>query len=157
MKKVLIIMLCALTVFAFAACGSSEPEADSEDYAVSGNTIEYMGATLAVNGAEFVHDDNWGEDYLCLHTIYTNNAEESYELASAFVIVADQGNGDIDAREASDYDTAEETNAHTDLEVGATADCDLYFPVDASAPVTIRIMNPDGMDTVFAEFAYTPE
>lgn len=157
MKKHLIIMLIALMAcFALAGCGSDE-ESSEQTAKVTGTsgTVEYSDATLKVNGGEYVSADDG--DYFCLHMNYANNAEEAYELASSFVVVADQGNGSIDARQASDYDTEAEANAWAEIPTGESADCDYYFPVDASQPVTIQVLNPDGMDTVLAEFEYSPE
>lgn len=167
MKKTLVSLLLAVLVsLVIAGCGGSADKSDEQAMAVeedrdeetgSAGNIEYLDAALKVNGGEYVHDDALDEDYFCLHMNYANNSTEAYELASSFVVVADQGNGYIDARQGSDYNTEEEANAWKEIEVGESADCDYYFPVDASQPVKIQVMNPDGMDTVLAEFEYSPE
>ena len=43
------------------------------------------------------------------------------------------------------------------IDAGSSIECEFWFPVESSDPVTIQVLNPDGEDTVMAEVTFTPE
>lgn len=60
----------------------------------------------------------------------------------------------IEPRDEVDADTFEEQNVYELIDAGDSIECEYWFPVDPSQPVTIQILNPDGEDTVMAELTF---
>ena len=128
--------------------------------------IEYLGATLDINEGEFMDDDFFDEDLFCLHMTYTNDLgnpnrenDDEFEkdsLDASFVIQALQDGEVIDPRSEVEAETIEEENCYERIDQGQTIECEMYFEVDTSEPVTIQVLNPDGQDTVMAEINYAP-
>ena len=128
--------------------------------------VEYEGASVEVNEGEFVTDDDEDEEFFVLHMTYTNDLdlvtqdsdvddpENQDALDRSFVIKAVQGQNVIDPRDEIDAETIEEDNAYQMIDAGKSIECDYWFPVDASQPVTIQILNIDGEDTVMAELTF---
>ena len=128
--------------------------------------VEYEGASIEVNEGEFVTDDDEDEEFFVLHMTYTNDLdlvthdsdvddpENQDALDRSFVIKAVQGENVIDPRDEIDAETIEEDNAYQMIDAGKSIECDYWFPVDASQPVTIQILNIDGEDTVMAELTF---
>ena len=128
--------------------------------------VEYEGASVEVNEGEFVTDDDEDEEFFVLHMTYTNDLdlvtqdsdvddpENQDALDRSFAIKAIQGENVIDPRDEIDAETIEEDNAYQMIDAGKSIECDYWFPVDASQPVTIQILNIDGEDTVMAELTF---
>ena len=136
---------------------------DQDDLTCS---VEYEGASIEVNEGEFVKDDDEDEEFFVLHMTYTNDLdlvtqdsdvddpENQDALDRSFVIKAVQGENVIDPRDEIDAETIEEDNAYQMMDAGKSIEYDYWFPVDASQPVTIQILNIDGEDTVMAELTF---
>lgn len=148
--------------------GSGEPyiATVSDDSA----TIEYLGATLDINEGEFEDEDEVEKvTYFRLGMSFTNDMSEgTYDdevddeykqdsLDAAFVVQAVQDGEVIQPRGPGETETIEEDNVYEKIDELGYLDCEYYFPVDPSKPVTIQVLNPDGEDTVMAELTYKPE
>lgn len=135
-------------------------------------SIEYLGDSLDIEEGEFLSDEVDG-DFFCLRMLFTNDYafmsrdtyasdddDDEYEISSldkSFVIQAVQDGKVILPRSFGETETIEEDNCWEEIDQGSFLDCELYFPVDVSKPVTIQVLNPDGEDTVMAELEYQPE
>ena len=131
--------------------------------------IRYLSAELDIDEAEFVTDDFDDQTYLVLHmlfrndsTLYRSEGDENtrfyYDsLDRAFVILAVQNGEAIDPRGEAETESLEEENSYKEINSGQSLYCDLYFPVEPGKPVTVKVLNPDGEDTVMAEMTFTPE
>lgn len=137
-------------------------------------SIQYLGDSLDIEEGEYVEDEVSG-DFFCLHMTFTNDygfmsddsdsgfsddIDDSYlesSLDKAFVLQAIQDGKVIDPRSEPEAETIEEENSWEVIDEGGFLDCELYFPVDVSKPVTIQVLNPDGEETVMAELEYKPD
>ena len=127
-------------------------------------SVEYESTGVDINEGEFVTDDD--EEYFVLHMTFYNNFDlitydSSVEdtrnqdaLDRSYVIQAVQGDEVIYPRDEVEAETIEEDNAYEMIDAGSMINCDYWFPVDASQPVTIQILNIDGEDTVMAELTF---
>lgn len=55
--------------------------------------------------------------------------------------------------------SVDENTAYVEY-LGATMEideCEMYFPVNTEKTITVQVLNPDGEDTVMAEFDYVPD
>lgn len=84
---------------------------------------------------------------------YTASVDQD-ALDRSFAIKAIQGENLIEPRDEIGAETIEEDNAYQMIDAGTSIECDYWFPVDASQPVTIQILNIDGEDTVMAELTF---
>ena len=83
-----------------------------------------------------------------------DDPENQDSLDRSYVIQAIQGEEVIYPRGEVEAETIEEDNAYELIDAGKSIECEYWFPVDASKPVTIQILNPDGEDTVMAELTF---
>ena len=128
--------------------------------------VEYEGASIEVNEGEFVTDDDEDEEFFVLHMTFSNDLSLITQDSSvddpmnqdaidrSYVIQAVQGDEVIYPRGEIKAETFEEDNAYEMIDAGGMINCDYWFPVDASQPVTIQILNIDGEDTVMAELTF---
>ena len=128
--------------------------------------VEYLGTSLDVNEGEFVQEDEdegeffvlrmtfWNELDLITHDSDVDDIENKDSMERSFVIQAIQGDEVIEPRDEVDADTFEEQNVYELIDAGDSIECEYWFPVDPSQPVTIQILNPDGEDTVMAELTF---
>lgn len=179
--------LCLMTGCSIDTSGSGQGSwSDEGSYTASGEeyranvgddgtaSVEYLGDSLDIEEGEYIEDDVAG-DHFCLHMTFTNDygfmsdsgygssnddLDDSYTQSSldkSFVIQAVQEGKVIDHRSEAETETIEEDNCWELIDEGGFLDCELYFPVDVSKPVTIQVLNPDGEETVMAELEYRPE
>ena len=132
-------------------------EGDGKQIAV--NHIDFT-----IDEGEFVVDDD--EEFFVLHMTFSNDLslitqDSSVDdpmnqdaLDRSYVIQAVQGDEVIYPRGEIEAETVEEDNAYEMIDAGGMINCDYWFPVDASQPVTIQILNIDGEDTVMAELTF---
>ena len=132
MKKTIILLLSLLLAFAAASCSATSPATSDE-----GNDSGYWQDT-GVTGSGYE---------------YTASVDQD-ALDRSFAIKAIQGENLIEPRDEIDAETIEEDNAYQMIDAGTSIECDYWFPVDASQPVTIQILNIDGEDTVMAELTF---
>jgi len=130
-------------------------------------TVEYLGSTVESDEGEFINDDFDGE-FFVLKMTYTNDLdlvthdsdvddiENKDCLDSSFVIRAVQDDNIIDPRDETETETIEEDNVYSYIDAGSMLECEYWFPVDTSEPVTIQVLNPDGEDTVMAKVTFSP-
>ena len=149
----------------FTGTGNEYRANVSEDSA----SIEYLGAIVDIDDAEFVTDDFEDQTYMVLHMLFQNdstlyrsegneNTRFYYDsLDRAFVIQAVQDGETIAHRSEAEAESSEEENCYNEIDSGHSLDCDMYFPVEPDKPVTVQVLNPDGEDTVMAELTFTPE
>ncbi|MBO5514397.1 MAG: hypothetical protein J5961_07420 [Mogibacterium sp.] len=128
--------------------------------------VEYLGTSLDVNEGEFVQEDEdegeffvlrmtfWNELSLMTHDSDVDDIENKDSMERSYVIRAIQGDEVIEPRDEVDAETFEEQNVYELIDAGDSIECEYWFPVDASQPVTIQILNPDGEDTVMAELTF---
>ncbi len=142
MRKTIIFVLCLMLALTAAACSAtssvSTDEGDGSGYSrvtgVTGSGYEY---TASVDQDSSV-DDPMNQD----------------ALDRSYVIQAVQGDEVIYPRGEIEAETVEEDKAYEMIDAGGMINCDYWFPVDASQPVTIQILNIDGEDTVMAELTF---
>ena len=127
-------------------------------------SVEYEGTSVDIDEGEFVVDDD--EEFFILHMTFSNDLslitqDSSVDdpmnqdaLDRSYVIQAVQGDEVIYPRGEIEAETVEEDNAYKMIDAGGMINCDYWFPVDASQPVTIQILNIDGEDTVMAELTF---
>ena len=127
-------------------------------------SVEYEGTSVDIDEGEFVVDDD--EEFFILHMTFANDLslitqDSSVDdpmnqdaLDRSYVIQAVQGDKVIYPRGEIEAETVEEDNAYEMIDAGSMINCDYWFPVDASQPVTIQILNIDGEDTVMAELTF---
>ena len=127
-------------------------------------SVEYEGTSVDIDEGEFVVDDD--EEFFVLHMTFSNDLslitqDSSVDdpmnqdaLDRSYVIQAVQGDEVIYPRGEIKAETFEEDNAYEMIDAGGMINCDYWFPVDASQPVTIQILNIDGEDTVMAELTF---
>lgn len=127
-------------------------------------SVEYLGTRIDIEEGEFDVDD--GEAYFVLDMDFYNDLnfatqesdpddpENQDSLDRSYVIQAIQGDEVIYPRGEVEAETIEEDNAYELIDAGKSIECEYWFPVDASKPVTIQILNPDGEDTVMAELTF---
>ena len=127
-------------------------------------SVEYEGTNVDIDECEFVVDDD--EEFFILHMTFANDLslitqDSSVDdpmnqdaLDRSYVIQAVQGDKVIYPRGEIEAETVEEDNAYEMIDAGSMINCDYWFPVDASQPVTIQILNIDGEDTVMAELTF---
>ena len=127
-------------------------------------SVEYEGTSVDIDEGEFVEDDD--EEFFVLHMTFSNDLtlitqDSSVDdpmnqdaLDRSYVIQAVQGDEVIYPRGEVEAETVEEDNAYEMIDAGGMINCDYWFPVDASQPVTIQILNIDGEDTVMAELTF---
>ena len=127
-------------------------------------SVEYEGTNVDIDEGEFVVDDD--EEFFILHMTFANDLslitqDSSVDdpmnqdaLDRSYVIQAVQGDEVIYPRGEIEAETVEEDNAYEMIDAGKMINCDYWFPVDASQPVTIQILNIDGEDTVMAELTF---
>ena len=177
MRKTIIYVLCLMLAFTAAACsGTSSVTSDGgdesgyhRDTGVTGSgyeytasvdqdsltcSVEYEGTGVDIDEGEFVVDDD--EEFFVLHMTFSNDLnlitqDSSVDdpmnqdaLDRSYVIQAVQGDEVIYPR----------GDAYEMIDAGSMINCDYWFPVDASQPVTIQILNIDGEDTVMAELTF---
>lgn len=183
MKKTIILLICLMLAFTAAACSVTSDEEDGSGYSrVTGVTgsgyeytasvdqdsltcsVEYEGTNVDIDEGEFVVDDD--EEFFILHMTFANDLslitqDSSVDdpmnqdaLDRSYVIQAVQGDKVIYPRGEIEAETVEEDNAYEMIDAGKMINCDYWFPVDASQPVTIQILNIDGEDTVMAELTF---
>ena len=127
-------------------------------------SVEYLGTRIDIEEGEFDVDDD--EAYFVLDMDFYNDLdfatqesdpddpENQDSLDRSYVIQAIQGEEVIYPRGEVEAETIEEDNAYELIDAGKSIECEYWFPVDASKPVTIQILNPDGEDTVMAELTF---
>ncbi len=127
-------------------------------------SVEYLGTRVDIEEGEFDVDDD--EAYFVLDMDFYNDLdfatqesdpddpENQDSLDRSYVIQAIQGEEVIYPRGEVEAETIEEDNAYELIDAGKSIECEYWFPVDASKPVTIQILNPDGEDTVMAELTF---
>ena len=86
---------------------------------------------------------------LCLVLAFTAAA-----CSGTSSVTSDGGDEVIYPRGEIEAETVEEDNAYEMKDAGKMINCDYWFPVDASQPVTIQILNIDGEDTVMDELTF---
>ena len=165
--KKLFLLCCVIAAgLALAGCHSSGSGYRADVYDDGSARIEYLGATLEINEGEFIDDDDFEEHFFCLHMTYINDLgnpssdmDDEFEkdsLDASFVIRAIQGDKVFYPRSEVGAETFEEENCYERIEQGDMIECEMYFEVDTSRPVTIQVLNPDGEDVVMAELEYSP-
>ena len=152
MRKTIIFVLCLMLAFTAAACsGTSSVTSDG------GDESGYHRDT-GVTGSGYEYTASVDQDSLTCSVEYEGSSVDDPmnqdALDRSYVIQAVQGDEVIYPRGEIEAETVEEDNAYEMIDAGKMINCDYWFPVDASQPVTIQILNIDGEDTVMAELTF---
>lgn len=111
MKKILVVMLAVAMVFAFAACGSDEPEEEVKTEFAIGEVADVDGVKYTVTEVTYSQGDEWdspaeGKEYVIVNVSIENTSEEdaSYNTFD-WTMVNAQGQEDETSFSIIDTDT----------------------------------------------------
>ena len=151
MKKMVALLLAAVMVFSFTACGGGEDEKkDSSVIEFEGNKAEYIGSELT--------KDADGNDAVLVNFKYTNGNEEAKSFFWSFFNSAKQGDTELEAAITWVDEDSFETHVDStfvDVEPGKSHKVTLaYNIVDRTTPIVITFVTLT--DKVLGEITIDP-
>jgi len=134
-KKMISVLLAALLVLAFAACGEKAPSDDPLSLVIGTNTAEYKGCRTAL--------DSEGNDAIIIDFTYHNGGEEAESFEWAYYYSATQGDAEMEYAvvwvSEDSFDTLDES-ARQEVAPGGSLDISLtYRLTDKTTPIELKV------------------
>lgn len=163
MKKLWIMLLCAVMVLTATACGSAKPaetekeeanheEATTPDYYVDGNTAVTEECTIKITDCKVLKPgegaNSYGSDYvICFEYDMTNTSGEkmspAVEWPCVMEVIQDNSADTVNTLSAAVVmgDNYAEVSLQ-EIKAGGTVHCAHYYTLsDTTTPVTINVRN----------------
>ena len=151
MKKLFAILLAAVMVFSFTACGGEEAKENNA------SAIEFEGSKAEYIGSELTKDAD-GNDAVLVNFKYTNGQEEAKSFFWSFFNSAKQGDTELEAAITWVDEDSFETHVDStfvDVEPGKSHKVTLaYNVVDKTTPIVVTFVTLT--DKVLGEITIDP-
>ena len=134
-KKIISLLLAAVLVLSFAACGEKAPPDDPNTLVIGTNTAEYKGCRMAL--------DSEGNDAIIIDFTYHNGGEEAESFEWAYYYTVMQGDTEMEYAvvwvSEDSFDTLDES-IRVDVAPGESKDVSLtYKLVDKTTPIIFSV------------------